>query len=35
VRTLDVAPAGASIVLVGGWPFGAPGATNLLHVTTL
>ncbi|MCW5889178.1 MAG: pyruvate kinase [bacterium] len=35
VRGLGIAPAGASIVLVGGWPFGAPGGTNLLHVARL
>jgi pyruvate kinase len=34
LRECTIAPHGAPVVVVGAWPFGAPGATNLVHVTT-
>jgi pyruvate kinase len=34
LRESGVAPAGAPVVVVGAWPFGVPGTTNLVHVTT-
>lgn len=34
VRECGIAPHGAPVVVVGAWPFGVPGATNLVHVTT-
>jgi pyruvate kinase len=34
LRGSGVAPAGAPVVVVGAWPFGVPGTTNLVHVAT-
>jgi len=34
LRESAVAPPGAPVVVVGAWPFGVPGATNLVHATT-
>jgi pyruvate kinase len=34
LRESGVAPSGAPVVVVGAWPFGVPGATNLVHATT-
>jgi len=34
MRAAGVVPAGAPVVMIGGWPIDAPGNTNLLHVTT-
>jgi pyruvate kinase len=30
-----VVPAGSTVVVTAGWPFGRPGTTNLLHVATV
>jgi pyruvate kinase len=35
VRATGLVAAGAPVVLTAGWPFGHPGTTNLVHVTTL
>ena len=35
VRATRLVPEGAPVVVTGGWPFGGPAATNLVHVTTL
>jgi pyruvate kinase len=35
VRATGLVPDGAPVVVTGGWPFGSPAATNLVHVTTL
>jgi pyruvate kinase len=35
VRATELVPAGATVVVVAGWPFAAPGTANLLHVATL
>ena len=35
VRATGVVPAGSTVVLAAGWPFGRPGTANLLHVLTL
>ena len=35
VRATGLVPDGAPVVVTGGWPFGGPAATNLVHVTTL
>src|SRR5689334_18601073 len=33
VRATGLVADGASVVVTGGWPFGGPAATNLVHVT--
>jgi pyruvate kinase len=35
VRATGLVPAGAPVVITGGWPFALAGTTNLVHVTTL
>jgi pyruvate kinase len=35
VRATDLVPPGARVVVTAGWPFGQPGMTNLVLVTTL
>jgi len=35
VRATRLIPDGARVVVTGGWPFGGPASTNLVHVTTL
>lgn len=35
LKASGVVPAGSTVVVTGGWPFGKPGTTNLLHVTTV
>jgi len=35
VRGTRLIPDGARVVVTGGWPFGGPASTNLVHVTTL
>jgi pyruvate kinase len=35
VRATRLVPDGAPVVVTGGWPFGGPAATNLVHVTAL
>jgi pyruvate kinase len=35
VRATGVVPAGSTVVLTAGWPFGQPGTANLLHVMAL
>jgi pyruvate kinase len=34
LRSAVAVPDGAPVVVIGGWPFGAPATTNLVHVTT-
>lgn len=33
LRSAGVVPEGSTVVVTGGWPFGQPGTTNLVHVT--
>jgi pyruvate kinase len=35
VRATGLLPAGSTVVVTAGLPFGTPGGTNLLHVTTV
>jgi hypothetical protein len=35
VRDTGLVPDGVPVVVTGGWPFGGPAATNLIHVTTV
>jgi hypothetical protein len=35
VRATGLLPAGGTVVVTAGLPFGTPGGTNLLHVTTV
>jgi pyruvate kinase len=35
VRATGLVPSGATVVLAGGWPFGKPGTTNLVHIARI
>jgi len=35
IRASGLLPEGAQIVITAGWPFGKPGSTNLIHVTSV